>query len=264
MRLLLLLAFPLFATGQTDSLVVHFDYDKSTIRASDSKKIEAFRANLGTEDSLTVTGHADSDGDAEYNRRLGRLRAIVVAKRFPGYHTRIQSKGEQQPLGASHDLDRRVVIIRHRVIDEVVESPPQVEEPKEESQSLKETKLEVGKKIVLKNLQFVGGRHVLLGESLPYLKELLQLMKDNPTLKIKIQGHVCCTPAGMDGYDQDMGTPNLSTNRARVIHDWLLREGISPERLDYIGLGGSYPLVEEVDDASRAINRRVEFLVVDL
>jgi len=40
-----------------------------------------------------------------------------------------------------------------------------------------------------------------------------------------------------------------------------VRKGIAPERLEARGFGSARPVVKEIDAASKAKNRRVEFLV---
>jgi outer membrane protein OmpA-like peptidoglycan-associated protein len=65
-----------------------------------------------------------------------------------------------------------------------------------------------------------------------------------------------------DGLDADTGQKNLSVMRAKYVFDSLVRSGIHPDRLSYKGFGGSIPLVEEVDEHTRQMNRRVEILIV--
>jgi outer membrane protein OmpA-like peptidoglycan-associated protein len=65
---------------------IYFDFDKSTISASERGKLEAvsewFKANPG--DSLFLAGHADKRGTPEYNRALGERRALAVREYLVG------------------------------------------------------------------------------------------------------------------------------------------------------------------------------------
>ncbi len=73
----------------------------------------------------------------------------------------------------------------------------------------------VGDKIRLENLNFIGGSDKLLPESEPVLEELLQVLTDNPKLKIQIQGHVCCYRK--DPADISRKRPiRVNTNAAKV------------------------------------------------
>ncbi len=128
------------------------------------------------------------------------------------------------------------------------------------------TKYDVGDKFALESLHFIGGRHKLLPESMPPLKNLLKVMKENPTLHILIIGHICCEPdISIDGYDYDTHTQNLSYNRAKEIYEYLVRNGIDGKRMDFKGMGGKekiYPY--ETTEEQRTANRRVEIEVVEM
>jgi outer membrane protein OmpA-like peptidoglycan-associated protein len=65
---------------------VYFDFDKSTISASERTKLDAvsewFKANPGH--YLYLAGHADKRGTPEYNRALGERRALAVREYLAG------------------------------------------------------------------------------------------------------------------------------------------------------------------------------------
>jgi flagellar motor protein MotB len=61
----------------------------------------------------------------------------------------------------------------------------------------------------------------------------------------------------------DTGEMGLSVNRAKTIYNYLIENGIDPRRLEYEGLGGSRKLVDEISDETRAMNRRVEIVIMD-
>ena len=73
-------------------------------------------------------------------------------------------------------------------------------------------------------------------------------MKDNPELKIRLEGHFCC-------YNNDYV---LSRNRAVEVMRYLAQKKIDPKRIMVDGHGNTQPLVKEVDAATEQINRRVE------
>jgi peptidoglycan-associated lipoprotein len=66
------------------SSTVYFEFDKSTIPASERGKLEAVKqwmdANPGR--SLFLAGHADKRGTPEYNRALGERRALAVSNLY--------------------------------------------------------------------------------------------------------------------------------------------------------------------------------------
>jgi outer membrane protein OmpA-like peptidoglycan-associated protein len=126
---------------------------------------------------------------------------------------------------------------------------------------------EVGQNLVLQNLNFQPGRHVLIKESIPTLKALLKVLEDNPSLEIEIEGHICChsNPKEKDGFDMDTREYKLSENRAKNIHNYLIRQGIAKERLSYKGFAFNRPLYyPERTLEHQNKNRRVEVKVIKM
>lgn len=117
--------------------------------------------------------------------------------------------------------------------------------------------LKEGHRFVLKNVLFAFDKAELLPESFPELDKLSEVLKTYPDLKIKIVGHT-----------DSIGTENdnlvLSDNRAKRVKDYLLYKGISPNRIQFQGLGESKPIDTNGTDSGRQNNRRVEFVVIDM
>jgi outer membrane protein OmpA-like peptidoglycan-associated protein len=90
------------------------------------------------------------------------------------------------------------------------------------------------------------------------------LMRDYPTLRIRIEGHICCVVAkNADGYDYDSQDFNLSVNRAKEIYDILEEKGIDDTRMEYKGFGKTRPLAwPEQTEEDENKNRRVEIRIL--
>lgn len=126
---------------------------------------------------------------------------------------------------------------------------------------------ETGAVFILKNIIFNPGRHLLKKESLPILKQLLEVMENNPKISIEISGHVCCGKSpldSLDGFDKDTKTYNLSETRAKHIYNYLVLKKIDTSRLSYKGYGFLKPLIfPETSQEDKANNRRVEIKVIN-
>ena len=78
---------PIGEAMELELQTIHFDFDMSDIRAGDAAKLEDNAAQLKTaaemeyEPMVTVEGHCDPVGTAEYNMALGQRRA-EAAKGF--------------------------------------------------------------------------------------------------------------------------------------------------------------------------------------
>ena len=124
-------------------------------------------------------------------------------------------------------------------------------------------KLNIGDSVSFKELTFQPGRHFLRQAAVHYMVAIKDCLKANPNLKIEIQGHICCQYNNRDGQDIDERKNNLSLTRAKFIYDYLVSEGISPDRLRYKGLGSKEPKVyPELSADDQNQNRRVVIVVI--
>lgn len=118
-----------------------------------------------------------------------------------------------------------------------------------------------GEKVAIKNLFFVGNEAVLLKSSEPELPKVLKFMQVNPDIRIEIAGHInnpLKKPDALEKWERE-----LSVNRAKLVHDYLIKNGIEPERLTYKGYGNTemlFPLPGSPEE-QQAQNRRVEIRV---
>ncbi len=122
-----------------------------------------------------------------------------------------------------------------------------------------------GKTVVMRSLYFPRGSHNLLPQSLPQLAMLHKALTDNPRLKIRVEGHVCCIDTAMaaDALDEGTGEYGLSVNRAKAIAQELVKRGIAAERIQSVGFGkrrALFPKEQNQEEAER--NRRVEIRVL--
>ena len=103
--------------------------------------------------------------------------------------------------------------------------------------------------VVLRNVLFETGSAELKPESLFELNQLLQLLENNNTLKIQINGHT-------DNIGSDENNLSLSTNRAKAVKDFLIKNGIAANRLSHKGYGETKPIDSNDTDWGRQNNRR--------
>ena len=111
-----------------------------------------------------------------------------------------------------------------------------------------------GEKLKIENLNFQFNTFAVLPSSRSKLYELLLVLEKNPSLKIDIQGHICCNPGTKE---------TLSTQRAKAVYSFLVGNNVDKNRLTYKGFGSTLPIfaVPEKNEIERAANRRVEILI---
>jgi len=114
----------------------------------------------------------------------------------------------------------------------------------------------VGTRVRLDNVQFEFDKAELLPGYEKELEKLVDLMTDFPYLRVEIEGHT--DDQGSDDYNL-----KLSDARAKAVVDYLLKKKVEKERLSWRGYGEGKPLAKNESEANRAINRRVEFRVIE-
>jgi len=114
---------------------------------------------------------------------------------------------------------------------------------------------EINANIVLNNIFFDVNKFELKTESQAELDLLVQLLLDNPTVKIEIGGHT-------DNIGKPADNLALSNNRAKAVVNYLVSKNIPAQRLTAKGYGETRPVADNKTEAGRAINRRTELKVI--
>lgn len=106
------------------------------------------------------------------------------------------------------------------------------------------------------NVHFALDKATISPESARVLDRIAEVLQANPPIVIELRGHT--DPRASDAYNLD-----LSNRRAIAVRNYLLRQGIAPERMTIRALGESQPRVTGRNRLDYARNRRVEFIFKD-
>ena len=274
-----------------ERFTVYFESNKFELNTKENTKLSTWISENKSNKILAIEGFTDEDGTNGFNDTLAQKRVNCIfntvknkIKIREDFKTR--SFGESFEQSKNKAENRRVVIyylleidlpredeilgikkeiVKEQPIPEIVYPEKLVFENPNGTKS--EFKLDrafmkkvgeakSGEKLIIENLNFVINTFAVVNESRGKLYELLLVLQKNPSLKIEIQGHICCIP--VDRTD-------LSTQRAKALYNFLLNQNISKDRLSYKGFGSSQPIyaIPEKDEQERAANRRVEILIVN-
>ena len=280
---LLLLSQSVAAQKTIDTFKLYFDLDVAELNKNAEKKIDLLIYNDRVLNSsiITIVGYADYLCTGGYNQKLSMRRAENVKKYLLKYNLDTSNikvcigRGQVVRNGytdnSGYPSDRRVDLVVNNKKMRYTEIVPKHDTghthkvlPPAAPNVAQIAELKKGETITLNNVYFPPGRHTVLARSVPTLEQLYEVLKNNPRLKISIEGHVCCIADGGDALDVETGEVSLSLNRAREIFTFLIDKGIDPNRLHYEGFGKSRPIVQferTEEDASK--NRRVEIRVLD-
>ena len=116
--------------------------------------------------------------------------------------------------------------------------------------------IEAGAAVILKNIFFDSKKTELKPASIVELNKVIQLMNDNPKLKIIISG-----------YTDNVGKPqdNLLLSKGRslsVVNYLLASKQIAKDRVQFKGLGEAKPIADNITEQGKALNRRTELSVI--
>jgi outer membrane protein OmpA-like peptidoglycan-associated protein/tetratricopeptide (TPR) repeat protein len=116
--------------------------------------------------------------------------------------------------------------------------------------------IEAGAAVILKNIFFDSKKTELKPESIVELDKVIQLMNDNPKLKVLISG-----------YTDNVGKPQdnliLSNGRSLAVVNYLLAsKQIAKDRLQFKGFGSAKPIADNNTEQGKALNRRTELSVI--
>lgn len=118
------------------------------------------------------------------------------------------------------------------------------------------TPVRTGKMVVLQHIYFDVDKFTLRPESETELNQIVKLLKEQPSLRVRVHGHT-----------DNTGTPEhnriLSEQRAEAVLSYLVKQGISAGRLESEGHGDALPLGDNETESGRQENRRTEIEFMD-
>lgn len=274
-----------------EAFSVFFESNKFELAKTEMNKLNNWMDANKEVKIVAINGYTDEDGSIGFNDTLAKKRVGFVFNQVSGkikiredFKTRSFGKLHQQSANKAEnrkviiyyilreDLAREDEILGIKKTEETSTIKPVVNYPERitidnPNGTTSEYKLDVnfmkqvseskaGEKLKIENLNFQFNTFAIVNESRGKLYELLLVMQNNPTLKIEIQGHICCNPSNKG---------KLSEDRAKAIKNFLIGQGIDSKRVTFKGFGSTQPIhpLPEKTEEERAANRRVEILIVE-
>ena len=111
-------------------------------------------------------------------------------------------------------------------------------------------------KFVTRGILFDVNSDKIKSESAGTIKSIADILKENPTVKVKIIGHT-------DSDGEEAANLDLSKRRAAAVKNILVTEyGLDISRMETDGKGESAPVADNNTSEGKASNRRVEFIKI--
>src|SRR5688572_15696887 len=124
-------------------------------------------------------------------------------------------------------------------------------------------KIEINKVFPLENIYYDFNRANIRDDAAKELDKLVQLLTDNPEIKIELGSHT-------DSVDTDAFNLDLSQRRAESAVRYIVQNGIAPDRIVAKGYGESRPIARNTNPdgtdnkPGRDKNRRTEFKILEV
>jgi outer membrane protein OmpA-like peptidoglycan-associated protein len=256
--LLLLMLFLMNAVFAQEQMSVFFESNKYELNAKEEAKLKDWISKNKASKIVAINGYTDEVGTSSYNDSLAQKRVDFV---FDYIKDKINIRGDfkSRSFGEKfahtflyileEDLERENEILGIKEVSDTTA----IDENAPLHEKIKHAKK--GDKIILKNINFHQNTFAITQDSNGALYDLLFVMQNNPTLRVQIQGHICCV---------DKDRRNLSLERAKQVRRFLVFKGVSQQRVFVTGFGVTKPLhsIPEETEEKAAENRRVELEII--
>jgi OmpA-OmpF porin, OOP family len=207
---------------------------------------------------MKVSGTFISKGD-EMALTIGNFIADKLIK--------VQKTKRKFPVSKNDKMPKNLQpMIAYYFIDDIKVTPLDPTEPIYPQELLVHKELEnedyfgpvqVGKKFILQNIQFNFNESNLLESSFDELDKLFDYLTENEHIKIEIEGHT--DNIGTIDYNN-----KLSAERGKAVAYYITKvRGLEDYRVKYRGFGSSQPIVSNETAEGQAMNRRVEFVILE-
>jgi OOP family OmpA-OmpF porin len=174
-------------------------------------------------------------------RELEKRRALTEAERAM---LSAKTEAERARLAAQMEAER------------AAKAKADADQLMKELADLKAQQTERGIVLTMGDVLFAFGKADLSPKADRNVQKLADFLKKYPNRNVLIEGHT-------DSVGSEEFNLNLSRKRAGAVRDKLAADGIDPGRITTVGYGKKYPAVPNDTEANRALNRRVEVIILN-
>ncbi|MDW7679532.1 MAG: OmpA family protein [bacterium] len=205
--------------------------------------------SLVTEFGYHVTNNSELDGTIAPTELNGRDSYIVLSAGFNFLFDQGMPSKKCEPC-QKMTMEMKDMTDYNRIEDMIVKHIPKEVIVDKHIYAISEDRL------VLVGVKFAFDKSDLLLESYPVLDKAVKLLKDNPDVRVEIEGY--CDYVGSAEYNQ-----KLSVERALTVKSYLVSKGIADSRLSTVGYGKGNPVASNETEEGRAMNRRIVFRIIN-
>lgn len=221
-------------TKRLDSISMFFKFGSSEVE-SPQRLVARCNRIKATSGKIRIVSYTDTIGSQKANKKLAANRLSAISKIVKSTNISsfsIDSINKNELRDGKKKLNdsifRRVDIIIYSV----------------------ENKFKFNTPINL-DINFESQTDNIVSNSTDNLKTLLSILQKDTTLKVQLNGHVCCRPG-----------QELSEKRAEKVKKYLVSNGIKAARIQCKGFSNNIPLIPYTDIENVYKNMRVEVVFI--
>ena len=219
----------LMETKRVDSIALFFKSGSADVENAQKlvTRLNGVKAHNG---KVRIVSYTDTVGSLLANQKLAAKRLSAVSKiiRSTNLNAFVFDSINKNELRSGRKLNDSIF----RRVDVVVYSI--------------ENKFAYDTPINL-NINFESGTDVIVPNSMANLEALLSILQSDSTLRVQLNGHVCCQPKH-----------ELSVSRAERVKKYLVSKGIKASRINCKGFSNTVPIVSNKNFEEQHKNMRVE------
>jgi OOP family OmpA-OmpF porin len=251
--------------GNTDDMM-HLSYlaekkSRLAMTVAEGKMAERQTQKLNAETSELIMRKQMLDRQQELEKQKALTeaeRARLTAKTEAERAAIAKREAEQATLAAKTEAERaeKARLIAQMEAERAAKAKADADQLMKELADLKAKQTERGIVLTMGDVLFAFGKANLSPKADRNVEKLADFLKKYPNRNVLIEGHT--DSIGSEEYNLD-----LSRKRSGSVRDKLVADGIDPGRITTVGYGEKYPAVANDSEANRALNRRVEVIILN-
>ncbi len=197
--------------------------------------------------------------------REGLLQSLEKARADLSDAQRAHAREVERLMAEREKSVRRVEQEKTEEANELVEAQRRLAESLKKELGQAQAKLAMTERglvlTFLDEIFFDSGKAVIILEAAPVLEKVAAVLKETvPDSPVAVEGHTDNEPIKYSGWRSNW---ELSSARAlAVVHHFIDKEGLSPERVRAVGFGEYHPVASNDTPEGRRQNRRVEIVIL--
>jgi outer membrane protein OmpA-like peptidoglycan-associated protein len=222
----------------TYDFVVRDGDEERTVSIEGAKYVVSYQLKDG------VVPNSDLEIQTNYRNAIKAAGGVVLYESGRDTYARLDSNGQAVWLRVySSETSIEVYAIEEKLLQLSIEPP--------EASALKAALDKDGRIALYVNFDF--NKATLKPDAAPIIAQVVKLLKDNPALKVAIEGHT----DNIGTHDYNL---KLSEDRAAAVAATIVAQGIAKDRLTSAGYGPDKPVGDNATAEGRTQNRRVELV----